>query len=171
MASDLFCGIADVVQDVGVVTIGKPLDANERLIASAPDGRWIGITGKERRFKAIWSFSDERGWLFVPYSREAVEDVMSWGMPYVRNGEPTEGARATAFSGNRMFRETLDSENWEERDADLHNFIKEFCLECALFEMTWSWGSWRLYPGRMDVNHLFKLADPVVARINTENAD
>jgi hypothetical protein len=170
-ASDLFCGIADSIQDVGLVFIGQPWDASEKMVTTADECRWAPLITKERRNKSVWHLSRERGWLFVASSREAVEDVMTWTMLYSRDGKVTDGSRAIAFPGNGAFRNAFDSGDWDQRETDLWAFIKERCLDSALFEMMWTWGTWTLYPGSIGLDHLLKLADPVVARINTENTD
>jgi hypothetical protein len=170
-ASHLFCGVADSIEDVGLVFIGQPWDASEKLVRAADEHRWASLVAKERRNKSVWHLSPERGWLFVTWNREAVEDVMTWTMPYLRDDRVTEGARAIAFPGYGAFRNAFDSGDWEERDTDLWAFIQGRCLDRALFEMTWTWGSWTLYPASIQLDRLLKLADPVVTRINTELTD
>lgn len=121
--------------------IGQTWDASEKVVTTADEHRWAPLVTKERRNKSVWHLSRERGRLFVTSSREAVEDVMKWTMPYLRDGQVTEGSRAIAFPRNGAFRNAFDSEDWEERETDLWAFIKERCLDCALFEMRWTWGT------------------------------
>lgn len=168
MASDLICGVADCFQDVGIVVVGEPWITNERSLTIS-ERRWANISSFERRTKSVWCFSDVYGWLFVPSCREAVEDVMSWTMPYARDGGFTEPLSA-AFLGLHHFRSILD-EATHEYDEVLHALVDEHCITPALFTMKWAPASWSLYPGQLGTRHLLKLADPVASRINAVTSE
>lgn len=111
------------------------------------------------------------GWLFVPDAREAVEDVMRWSVPYLRDGAVTAGLRSIVFPKNRAFRDALDDRQWADHTGDLRDFLKERCIEPALFEMTWSWDTWTLHARSVSAGHLLKLAEPVVAGIDAKQQE
>jgi hypothetical protein len=77
---------------------------------------------------------------------------------------------ATAFTGYREFRSLLLSTTWNFGSGALEELIKA-SIDRALFQMTWGPGAWRLFPGSIPLSSLIRLADPVVARINTELTD
>lgn len=178
VGSDLLCGIADVFQDVGIVATGRSdsitsetlsvvsTDGNSRL---RPTGdRWVPIDTADKKGKAIYAFTPEQSdWLFVPNCREAVEELMSWIM-----FRPTgEGFRASAFLGYSTFRQQLESDNWRGQAVALATLVRERCLDKALFYTESGPGTWFVYPGAIELAHLLRLAEPVVARINTELTD
>jgi hypothetical protein len=177
VGSDLLCGIADVFQDVGIVVTGESasrsggtvkvstLTPNRRAKGLFLTQDWVPIDDPDRRHRAIYSLSDLYGEVYVPSCRETVEDVMSWTM-WALKGE--SGYRSTVFPGNRKFRERLDSQSWEIHNGDLSRLVTTRCLERALFTMTMGPAAWQLFPGSIELAHLVRLADPVVARINTE---
>jgi hypothetical protein len=89
VGSDLLCGVADVLQDVGIITIGKST-CRERgsvkycpIAGSEPETlthkRWVPIDVADRSHKSVYSLSEEHE-LYVANSREAVEDVAEWTM-------------------------------------------------------------------------------------------
>ena len=172
--SDLLCGIADVFEDVGIVFIGKspvPSVLLERAIAAVDktephwehtSGGWLA-PGIENTHKSIYAISDDGNALYVPNSREAVEECLCWIF--------WEDFRGIAFSGYRAFRERLLSTAWIIDNGDLASFVTTTCVSPALFQIKWAPGSWRLFPGAVKTESLVRLADPVVARINTELTD
>lgn len=173
VSADLLCGVANVFQDVGIALIGKTMpELLNRITQTNRESEpywehtsagWLPI-GANNTHKSIYSFSETRGWLFVPSSREAVEQVVSWIFW-------AEDFRATAFTGYHEVRNRLLSADWNVDNGDLETFVTKACVEAALFQMTWGPGSWRLFPGTVKLESLVRLADPVVARINTELTD
>jgi hypothetical protein len=170
-ASDLLCGVADSFQNVGLVMIGKPWDADPRLIASAPNSIWANVASESLLNMSVWSYSEATGFIFVPAYRGSVEDVMSWTFPYLRDGVPTEGVLSIAFAGLKEFRKYLNSQSWRQDSPLLSEFVNEECVDRALFTMKWGPGAWTLYPGEVTRDQLLRLADPVVARINAVRTD
>jgi hypothetical protein len=178
VGSDLLCGVADVFPDVGIVATGKSSSMSLESVKSVtmrgnsirvPAGdRWAPIESSKTNNRAVYSFAEQHGWVFVPASREAVEDVVSWTM-WATKGE--QGFRSTAFPGYREFRKRLDSQPWDVQNGDLATFVTEYCIDRALFQMISSPGTWVLSPGSIELSHLLRRADPVVARINTEITD
>ena len=77
-ASDLLCGVADSFQNVGLVMIGKPWDADPKLIASASEDMWANVTSENLLNRSIWSYSEATGLIFIPAYRESVEDVLDF---------------------------------------------------------------------------------------------
>lgn len=169
VASDLLCGVADVFQDVGIVVTGAAKAAPLEYAKAAPASRWVSIDASDKRFKSVWSHSERSGWLFVPNCREAVEDAMAWTMWADIKAE--DAARSTAFLGYHAFRETLESKEWDVDNGDLANLISERCIQRSLFHFKWAPALWRLFPGRIEREHLLRLTDPVVSRIDTENSE
>lgn len=170
-ASDLLCGVADAFQDVGIILTAEGNDADANRVKNADPKRWTAAFSGESQAKSIWHRSENRGWLFVPWSREAVEDVTAWTMPYLRGETITKGSRATAFSGHADFRCQLSEVACGHRDDELWNLIERYCEARQLFSMTWGWTFWELHAGTICADQLLKLADPVVARINAVNTD
>jgi hypothetical protein len=182
VGSDLLCGVADVFQDVGVVATGKSssmpsLEAVKSVSIRGnsmriPAGeRWTKIDAPEAN-RAVYSFSDEHGWIFVPHSREGVEDLISWTMwATMWAVKEEQGFRSTAFLGYREFRQRLDFQPWEVHNGDLAAFVNEYCIERALFQMIATPGAWSFIPGSIGLSHLLRLADTVVGRVNTELTD
>jgi hypothetical protein len=180
VGSDLLCGIADVFPDVGIIVTGKSasrsngtikvsgLSPNRREDGIIARSDWQPIDEPDRRFRAVYSLSDSYGEVYVPSCRETVEDAMSWTL---WSGKGEEGYRSTVFPGNREFRERLDSQSWEIHNGDLSDLVRTYCLERALFSMLAMPGAWWLFPASVELAHLVRLADPVVARINTELTD
>jgi hypothetical protein len=174
VASDILCGIADVFQDVGLVTIGRSTSRSRRSVkcySLTPDenerlelDRWVPIDAGERVHKAVYSLSEEYGELYVPDCREAVEQIAEWVMFAPVN---EEGYRSIAFPGYRDFRKRLDGESWNVHNGDLAAFANEMCVEKAYFQMLWGPGVGWHFPGSIELTHLIRLMDPVVARINT----
>lgn len=178
VGADLLCGIADTFQDVGLVVTGKSTSVTlESLkcvtihgnhVQIAPQASWVAADSSAKRLKAVYSFSETDGWLFVPDCREAVEDVISWTM---WAGPKEEGFRATAFPGYLTFRDRLDSKVWDGTSTALAALVRKQCLDEALFQTSSGPGGWTVYPGFVTLSRLFRLAEPVVARINTELTD
>lgn len=153
-ASDLLCGIADVYEDVGLIAIGDEWDVDlARVLAASPE-LWSKLTSQNQRARSRWEVSKDFGWLFVPGSREAVEDVMSWSVPYLRNGAVTLGLRSIVFPKNRDFRDALNSTQWSSYTRVLRDFLTERCIEPALFEMRWNWDTWSLYSRSVSVGQI-----------------
>lgn len=178
VGSDLLCGVADVFQDVGIVATGisssmpsleavKTVSIRGNSMRIPVGERWAKIDAPKAN-RAVYSFSDEHGWIFVPHSREAVEDVISWTMWALKE---EQGFRSTAFLGYREFRQRLDFQPWEVQNGDLAAFVNDYCIERALFQMIASVGAWSFIPGSIRLTHLLRLADTVVARVNTELTD
>lgn len=172
----LLCGVADVFPDVGIVTTGSssidleaiPLAAIVDGAASEPrDDGWVPIS-PGHAWKSVFASIENRWRLFVPNCRESVEQVMSWTM---WSESPDLAFRSTAFSGYKRFRQELGSVDWAAQGSDLQGFIRERCLEKALFQMGAGPGAWSLIPGSLELSHLFRLAEPVMTRINTELTD
>ena len=130
--------------------------------------RWVPIDAADREYKSVYSLSEEHGELYIPYCREAVEDIAAWEI-FAPAAE--EGYRSVAFLGNRAFRQHLATQAWNVRNGDLAAFVNESCVNRALFQMVWSPGTWILFPGSIELSQLVRLADPVAARINTELTD
>lgn len=178
VASDLVCGVADVLQDVGVVAIGRSTCRERGSVKYCPlmeNGldalarkRWVAIDVADRSHKSVYSLSEEHGELYVANSREAVEDVAEWTM-FAPADE--EGYRFSAFPAYKSFRKHLDHEAWDVRNGDLASFVTETCVTAAYFRMISGPGTWLLFPGSIELSHLIRLADPVVARINTALTD
>lgn len=178
VASDLMCGVADVLQDVGIVTIGRSTCrevGSVKYCSLAENGqgalrhkRWVPIDVADRSHKSVYSLSEEHGELYVANSREAVEDVAEWTM-FAPGGE--EGYRSIAFPAYKSFRKHLDQETWNVNDGDLASFVTDSCVRAAYFHMISGPGTWLLFPGSIELGHLIRLADPVVARINTALTD
>lgn len=178
VGSDLLCGIADGFPDVGIVVTGNSATVtSETLKHVTRDGNgnrrptgdgWVSIDDDDKQCKAIYSYSESHGWLFVPNCRESVEDVISWTM-WAGSGE--QGFRATCFLGIREFRTRLESESWQGKANGLARLVREHCLDKALFQTESGPGTWFAYPGSIEISHLVRLADPVIARINTELTD
>ena len=76
-----------------------------------------------------------------------------------------------AFSGLKGFRKYLNSQSWRQDSPLLSEFVKEKCVDGALFTMKWVPSAFTLYPGSVTLDQLLRLADPVVARINTVRTD
>ncbi|MBV8530015.1 MAG: hypothetical protein JO104_01755 [Candidatus Eremiobacteraeota bacterium] len=162
---------------MGIITIGR---SSARALGSpkycniaegAPirePEEWVPIDTADVSYKSVYSFSEEHGELYVPNCREAVEDVAAWT---IFTPAEEEGYRSAAFLGHRTFRERLRSQTWNVRNGDLSKFVSEHCIDKALFQMLWGPGSWILFPGTIELNHLVRLADPVAAKINTELTD
>jgi hypothetical protein len=162
VASDLLCGVADVFQDVGIVItqkIGAAL-----LERFKKEERWTPIGPSSNVGESLWSFSEEHGWLFVPSCREAVEFVSSrtWGAH-----TEAEAAIFTVFQGYRAFRDLLISKTWNVQDGDLQRSVKVRCIDRSLFHMKWGPCIWQFFPDSIELLHLLRLVDPVVARVNT----
>jgi hypothetical protein len=178
IASDLLCGVADVLQDVGIVTVGRSTCRSRGsvkycAIAGSDNEvltqkRWVPIDAADRAHKSVYSLSEEHGELYVPNSREAVEEVSDWIM-FVPDQE--EGYKSIAFPDYNDFRKRLDGKSWNVRNGDLARFVNENCVERAYFYMLIGPSPWLLFPGSIELNQLVRLADPVAARINTELTD
>jgi len=168
-AAHLLCGIADVFPDVGLIVTAEADALDRLLIETTEQFGWseFGVNADDQ--KSIWHLSDAR-WVFVPWCREAVEDVMTWTIPYLRGDSVTKGSLSTVFSGNSAFRKALNAASTANRTDRLNALIEE-CSRSALFQLSWSWSEWTLIPGLVDLNHLLKIADPVVAQINAVNTD
>ena len=172
VTSDLLCSVADTFKDVGIIFAGNSSQLLDRLSQANlkasvereyTTSGWLPINA-DNQLKSVYSFSEKRAWLFVPNSREAVEEVVSWTFW-------EEDFRATAFTGYRELRDRLLSTKWNVESGDLEAFVAQACTAVALFQMTWGPGTWRLFPGSIELGSLTRLADPVVARINTELTD
>ena len=170
-AADLLCGVADVYEDVGLIAIGDEWDADLDQVMAASSESWSRLSTRERRVRSLWERSKDFGWLFVPGDREAVEDMMSWSVPYLRNGAVTLGLRSIVFPKSREFRSALDSAQWTGYTSGLRDLLAERCVEPALFEMMWNWDTWSLYPKSVGVGQLLKLAEPVVAQIDAKQQE
>jgi hypothetical protein len=172
VSSDLLCGVADTFQDAAIIFTGRSTSQLQNGVDQASRGKaveredtlggWRPLNASNRH-KSIYSVSEQQEWLFVPNSREAVEAVISWIFW-------EENFRATAFTGYRDFRSRLLSATWNVASGDLEKLI-EACVDGALFQMAWGPGTWHLFPGSIHLSSLIRLADPVVARINTELTD
>lgn len=169
VASDLLCGVADVFQDVGIVVTGATNAAPLEFAKAAPSDLWVPIHSPDKSIRSIWSYSVKWGWLFVPSCREAVEDVMAWTM--WADIEAENAARSTAFLGYRAFRDALESRQWVVQDGDLSNLVYEYCIQQSLFHFKWAPALWRLFPGAIKRDHLLRITDPVLSRINAENSE
>jgi hypothetical protein len=142
----------------------KYCSVSQAAFESASD-RWAPIDLPDKRHKSVYSFSEAHGELYIPVCREAVEDVSEWTL-FALQGE--QGYRSIAFPENQQFQQRLRSRVWNVGDGDLSALVNEHCVNRALFQIEWGPGSWTLWPGSVDLSHLLRLADPVVARINTE---
>jgi hypothetical protein len=172
VSSDLLCGVADTFQDVAIIFTGRSTSqlqngisqANRKLNVEREDtaAGWLPLNASNRH-KSTYSVSEQQEWLFVPHRREAVEEVISWIFW-------EESFRAIAFTGYRDFRSRLLSTTWNVASGALENLIKT-CVDEALFQMAWGPGAWHLFAGSIPLSSLIRLADPVVARINTELTD
>jgi hypothetical protein len=169
VASDLLCGVADVFQDVGIVVTGAAKAAPLEGVKAADAYRWVSIDASDKRFKSVWSYSASLGWLFVPNCREAVEDAMEWTVWADIDSE--DAPRSTVFLGYRAFRDALESRVWSVENGDLTDLIDRLCIQRSLFHFKYEPALWRLFPGIIERNHLLRLADPVVSRINAENSE
>lgn len=172
VSSDLLCGVADTFQDVAIIFTGRSASQLQNRVNQTNRGKaveredtlggWLPLNASNRH-KSIYSVSEQQEWLFVPHSREAVEDVISWIFW-------EENFRATAFNGYRDFRSLLLSTTWSVGSDALEKVIKA-CVDGALFQVAWGPGAWHMFPGSIHLSSLIRLADPVVARINMELTD
>jgi hypothetical protein len=94
--------------------------------------------------------------------------MISWIM-WAESGEP--GFFVTAFNGYSAFRERLKSSEWSGKDGNLEAFLREYSIEKALFRMRAGPGGWSLFPGSVELGNLIRLAEPIVAKINTQLTD
>jgi hypothetical protein len=79
--------VADAFQDVAIIFTGqspsplqKSVDQPNRagvLEREGTIGGWLPLNA-DNALRAIYSVSGQQEWLFVPNSREAVEEVVSW---------------------------------------------------------------------------------------------
>lgn len=60
VASDLVCGVADVLPDVGIVVTGKPWDVSFKTVTANAGESWASINAGSTKRKSAWSFSDSR---------------------------------------------------------------------------------------------------------------
>jgi hypothetical protein len=165
IAVELACGIADPFPDVGLLIVAAP-DVREPPHLDATN--WAVLPGDAGKDIRGWACSFDGKWHYIPRWREAVEEIVYYYQPLMKlNEEPFElrpSASVVAFSGYAQVAETLRSSSGQSQ-AIIDRAIQTV-LKSALFELDWNVGAWNITPRSASLDHLMKLAEPVVSRIN-----
>jgi len=170
IAVELACGIADPFPDVGLLVRVRADIQNGPTLDPAdwqrvPDDATAG-------FRSFVALSDGR-WNYLPRWREAVEEIVYFFQP-VLTGEVdnlvlASNASIIAFPNRTHVAESMRSCALGSQSA-VDSILRSVNDE-ALFELDWNVGSWNITPYGASLDHLFKLADPVLSRINAAIID
>lgn len=165
IASDILCGVADANAGACVVVSAAPymVSYEHDILTAAPD-EWTEWPSADESIS--WWRKFEGGWLLLPRSRDAVENSMAWTMPYLNQTIGSVVADSRSFVYDRYGDKAETVQNILARsDASLRE-IDNALRKAALFEFTWTYGHWTLLPIMHSLDHVIRLADPVVSRIN-----
>jgi hypothetical protein len=167
IASDILCGTADATEGVRIVIVAAANTIAESEVSTVDEDGWSTSISDGSDSSYFHKLADG-GWLFVPMRRDAVEEVMAWTMPALDVQSRKVVSDSWAFA---LAPDTSQFAVWvpkmlaatNESSEDLQMLLRGD----ALFSLTWTWGFWEVHPGRQSEDHLIRLVEPVVSRINT----